>query len=58
MKEREPKVMTLRQDGSRDAEVILSAVVSICESAEYFLTRHSGDRVRRSGVLSSCMGSA
>lgn len=58
MNEREPKVMTLRPGRSRDDEVILSAVVSIRESAKYLLPGHSDDRVRESGVLSSCIGSA
>lgn len=56
--EREPKVMTFRPGGPRDGEVILVAVVSVCESTRSPLPSHLGERVRESGVLSSCMGSA
>jgi len=57
MKEREPKVMTLRPDGSRESEVPPFAIVSVRESAEYILTGHPGDQVRGSGALSSCISS-
>ena len=58
MNEREPRVMTLRPSRSHDGEVIVSAVVSTCESAKYPLPGRSGDWVRGSGVLSSWIGSA
>lgn len=40
MNEREPKVMTIHRGRSRDGEVTLSAVVSICEFAKYLLPGH------------------
>jgi len=58
MNEREPEALTRRLGGTRDGEVILYAVVSVCISVKYLLPGYSGHRVRGRDVLSSCIRSA
>ena len=58
MNEREPEALTRRLGGTRDGEVILYAVVSVCISVEYLLARYSGHRVRGRDDISGCIRSA